>query len=388
MPPRITEIKTPPTKKELADRLEKVRLLMEQESLDYYLAAQTENVYYLTNFAYYPMERPFFLLIPIKGRPTLVLPRLEVSHARDRVLADVDYRTYAEYPAPKGETHLDVLNDLMDGNKHVGVESSLPLDHSATVPGKLVTLDLIEETRLVKSDYEIGRIAYACKVVEAGLAKVLELSKPGVQVVTIYGEGVRLMTGTVILEVPNVNMLVNKFVCAVWPKAISAQPHSIPGLFDALEPGGPQVTIVTAQADGYSAELERTFFLGEVPEKAKAPFEAMMEARALAFKLIRPGVPAEDVDRQVLELIRAKGYGEGILHRTGHGFGITGHERPWIAMGGDDVFEKNMVVSIEPGIYIPGLGGFRHSDTVLVTGDGCAAMTKGPDRLEDLVLAV
>ena len=157
-------------------------------------------------------------------------------------------------------------------------------------------------------------------------------------------------------------------------------------VYSSLQAGGPQVTIVTAQADGYSAELERTFFIGEIPESAKAPFFAMMEARALAFELIKPGVRAADVDRQVLDLIKARGFGDNILHRTGHGFGITGHEPPWIALGSENVLSENMIISIEPGIYIKGLGGFRHSDTVLVTKDGCRSMTSAPVELDDLVL--
>jgi len=159
-----------------------------------------------------------------------------------------------------------------------------------------------------------------------------------------------------------------------------------PGLFDAFTAGGPNVVIVTIQADGYSAEIERTFFMETVPEAARAPYAAMMEARALAFARIRPGVRAAEVDGAVLTLIGERGYGGNVLHRTGHGFGITGHEPPWVALGSDTVLEPNMVVSVEPGIYLPGLGGFRHSDTVLVTEDGCVPLTAWPDRLEDLIL--
>lgn len=112
----------------------------------------------------------------------------------------------------------------------------------------------------------------------------------------------------------------------------------------------------------------------------------MMEARELAYSLVRPGAAAEEIDAAVLDRIRQKGYGRGILHRTGHRFGITGHEPPWIAVGSEDILEKNMVVSVEAGIYLPGIGGFRHSDTVLVTEDGCRPLTTAPDRLAALLL--
>ena len=122
-------------------------------------------------------------------------------------------------------------------------------------------------------------------------------------------------------------------------------------------------------------------------DEAKKLFALFMEARQKAYELIKPGVRAEDVDRQVLKIIQDAGYDKQILHRTGHGIGITGHEPPWVALGSDHVLEKNMVISIEPGIYVEGVGGFRHSDTVLVTDDGCLALTEFPDRLEDLVVS-
>lgn len=75
-----------------------------------------------------------------------------------------------------------------------------------------------------------------------------------------------------------------------------------------------------------------------------------------------------------------------MLHRTGHGLGITGHEGPYIAMGYDREIEPGMIISIEPGIYIPGLGGFRHSDSVLITEDGNVSLTKAPETLDDLTI--
>jgi Xaa-Pro aminopeptidase len=384
----VEPVTASPSRDELELRMNKVRSLMAREGLDVYVAAHTDNVYYLTNFAYVPFERPFFLVVPAEGKPALIVPLLEVSHAEQRILSDVDYHTYYEYPAPPGKTFVDALHRVVGGGRKVGIESSLSLALKGVMPGKTVVADLVDEARLVKTDYEVGRIAYASNVVDAGMKKVLELSRLGNRVATVYSEGSREMMVKVVMEIPDANLLMTKFVAAVWPKALSAQPHSVPGLFDALETGGPNVAIVTAQANGYSAEVERTFFIGEVPDEAGKLFALFMEARQRAYELVKPGIRAEEVDQQVLGIIRDAGYGDNILHRTGHGFGITGHEPPWVALGGDHVLEENMVISIEPGIYVEGVGGFRHSDTVLVTGDGCISLTRFPDSLEDLVLPV
>jgi len=382
----VEPITAPPSKEELESRIASIRSMMRDQELDFYVAAHTDNVYYLTNFAYLPFERPFFLILPAQGKPVLVVPLLEVSHAEHRILIVVYYHTYYEYPAPAGKTFVDTLGKVIGSGKRVGIESSLSNGLQKTIPGKVAVTDLIDEARLVKTDYEIGRIAYASSVVELGLKKITELARPGTQVATLYSEGRQEMLVKVVFEMPDANMLMTDFVAAVWPKAVSAQPHSVPGLFDALEEGGPNVSIITAQANGYSAELERTFFIGQVPDAARTLFDLTMEARQRAYELITPGVRGEDVDRQVLQIIKDAGYEDNLLHRTGHGFGITGHEPPWIALGSDHVLEENMVVSIEPGIYVEGVGGFRHSDTVLVTRDGCVSMTQYPDKLEELVL--
>jgi Xaa-Pro dipeptidase len=382
----ITPITTKPTREELQSRINAVRSLMTEENLDYYICANTENVYYLTNFAYIPFERPFFLIIPAVKDLLMIAPGLEISHAKDRVLIDVEYHTYYEYPAPQGSTYVDTLRKLIPSKSVVGIESSISLALKEILPGRLKVADIVDGIRIVKSDYEIGRIAQASSIAGTGMKTVLDMSQPGTQEFAINSEGNRQMMARVVFEIENPNFLMTRAVCAVWPKNLSAQPHSVPGIFDSLEEGGPNVVIIAIQADGYSAELERTFFIKSVPTAARDPFDAMMEARALAYRLVKPGVPAASVDEDVLNVIKRRGFGQYILHRTGHGIGITGHEPPWVALGSETVLKKNMVISIEPGIYIPGLGGFRHSDTVLVTDDGCASMIDWPVNLEDLTL--
>ena len=95
-----------------------------------------------------------------------------------------------------------------------------------------------------------------------------------------------------------------------------------------------------------------------------------------------------EVDRQVNEVLRAAGYGDNLLHRTGHSFGVTYHERPFLAEGYEHEVKANMVFSIEPGIYLPGIGGFRFSDTVLVTETGNQNLTSAPDTLAEMTLPV
>jgi Xaa-Pro dipeptidase len=204
----------------------------------------------------------------------------------------------------------------------------------------------------------------------------------------IYQEVTGAMTRKIVADIPNANMIVTRVVGAVWPPKISHDPHKIPTIFQEMEDGGPHVSIVGGQVDGYGVEVERTFFLGFVPENAKKPFEAMFEARALAYELVKPGAQMNEIDKTVRKFITDRGYGNYIIHRTGHGLGITGHEAPYIAEGYDRKLEPNMLVSIEPGIYIPGVGGFRHSDSVLITDDGNMKLTRAPEELDEVTIPV
>ncbi len=388
MPTLPAPITAAPDKDELAGRLAQVRALMKEKGLDYYVAFDPVNIYYLTNFANNVHERPFIMVIAASGTPVMLCPLLESSHVKTRARCDLAYVTYYEFPSPTGQNWFDLYKTLIPAKAKVGIESALPAGIAAQTPGTYVIEDIIDDVRLVKTAYEIGRTVHACSVINEGHRKLLEVTRPGGLEVLIYGEVVRLMMGKVLGEIQDANLIACKFVGAVWPPSISHDPHLVPTPLTAMEQGGPHVSIVTSQVNGYGVEVERTFFLGSVPDHARKPFETMMRAREKAYSLVKPGAVLEEIDRQTRQVIIDAGYEKYILHRTGHGLGITGHEAPYVALGDTRTLEEGMLISIEPGIYIPGQGGYRHSDTVLVTADGYARLTDAPDSLEALTIAV
>lgn len=138
--------------------------------------------------------------------------------------------------------------------------------------------------------------------------------------------------------------------------------------------------------NGYASECERTFFIGEPTDESQEHFHHMMKAREKALSVVRPGVRCSDVDTEAKSYLIANGYGDNLLHRTGHGIGLGNHEAPWIAEGSDQILEENMVISIEPGIYIDEVGGFRHSDTVLVTACGYELLTTFPVDMDSMTI--
>jgi len=375
-----------PDSLEISRRLCAVQEEMARQGLDFYLSHDPANVYYLTNFKNYVHERPFILLVPASGTPTLLCPKLEESHVRSRAVGDLQILTYFEFPAPKGQMWFDRLNDVLMPSHRVGVESLCPLAVFKAIPGAALETDIVDTVREIKSAYEINRLAYAGQWLSRGHARLLAAAKPDALTLALNSQISGALVGELLARNPRANVLACEAIAVATPPAFSHDPHLVPDLSCKLVKGGPHVTLVCGTANGYGAEVERTFFIGHVPEAAVRPFHAMLEARALGFELTVPGADMGEVDRKVNDLLKARGYGDSRLHRTGHSFGVTRHEAPFLAEGYAREIKPGMLFSIEPGIYLPGIGGFRFSDTVLVTQTGNLSLTQAPETLKDLTL--
>jgi Xaa-Pro dipeptidase len=356
-----------------------------ENGLDAFLVSARESIYYLTGIVCEPLERPLFLLVRRDGPPALLVPALERDHIRSA--ANVGrVEVYREHPAPAGQGWDDKLHKMLDGATEIGIEPSLRVeiaDELSAIPPR--TKPLVEELRVVKSPAEIEMIRRAARYADLGVRRLLASSYYGSSVAEGFVE-TRSVTKRIIGESQDFNPLLTKVLMGTWAAPGSAQPHSIPKLHDRLR-GGPHVALVLTTVDGYSAECERTYFTSRPTPEIRQAFDAVMQARRIAFDMVRPGVPCAEIDAAVNEFLRRGGYGDNLLHRTGHGLGIAYHaEAPWLAEGSPDVLAAGMVLSIEPGVYFPGVGGVRHSDTVLVTGSGGEYLTRYPRDLDQLTI--
>ena len=148
------------------------------------------------------------------------------------------------------------------------------------------------------------------------------------------------------------------------------------------------VTETSAPIWGYNAELERALVVGEPTDEMRRLFDHMLEAQRVAFKTLRRGVTCAVVDAAVLAYFEAHGLLGNWRQHTGHGIGLRNHEAPFLDIGDHTAIEPGMVFTIEPGVYASGLGGFRHSDTVVVTEDGIDVLTDYPSDIESLTIPV
>ncbi|HKW69768.1 MAG TPA: Xaa-Pro peptidase family protein, partial [Candidatus Dormibacteraeota bacterium] len=165
----------------------------------------------------------------------------------------------------------------------------------------------------------------------------------------------------------------------------TAMPHGfVKG--HGIQRGDVLVSGAGVNIDGYRSELERTMIVGQPKRDQVRAFEAMLALQSRALEVMAPGVPAGEVELATVPLAEELGVAGNLRHHVGHSIGLEGHEAPFLDRGDDAVLEPGMVFTVEPGVYINELGGFRHSDTVVITEDGCRSMTDYPRELKDLII--
>jgi len=370
-------------KQELTNRFKQLQKMMAARRYDAYIITAEEDIWYYTNITYKPEERPFFIIVVPDREPTLLVPKLEESHLRKGVI-DYTLVSYWDYPSPAGSNWHDILNDMIRNCSRVGVERNVRADVFAHIQAKEAALDqLVETQRKVKSAYELEKIRASASICDKAMASIFQTIYRGASVVEPFTLSRKVQT--YLIKTKQFDPVTTALLTAVWNAPGSAMPHSIPALTDRFG-AGPNVAMTYYRINGYAAECERTFFLGPPGDDDREMFQHMQNARAAALRLVRAGVPAADVDAAARAYLDQHGLLPYVLHRTGHGVGLRNHEGPYIAEGSEDVLSENMVITIEPGIYVEGIGGYRHSDTILVTRDGYEMLTTYPTDLAEMTV--
>ncbi len=224
----------------------------------------------------------------------------------------------------------------------------------------------LAEKRMVKTDAEIEKIEISQRIAEKALGKIIPLIKPGVTEREISAE---LMFEMIRLGADSL-----AFDNIVSFGENSADPHHHPS-DKKLDKNELILIDFGARKDGYCSDMTRTFTLGTPHDELKAIHGIVAEAQSYALKHIKAGMTGREADSLAREYIRANGYFKEFGHSLGHGVGIEIHEEPRLSENSDMILQPNMVVTVEPGIYINGLGGVRIEDMVVVKDDGVLNLT-------------
>jgi Xaa-Pro aminopeptidase len=387
-------------------RMQNVRETLTERHLDALYLTSGVSFFYLTGYSYIATERPAALVIPVDGEVTFMGPLLEIDHIPLKTRLIEAIRTYYDYPGKKHpiDHFAKFLTDMGLAEKSIGIDNMTgaagiwgykgpPITEKLPQAKFALAKDIVQDMRLVKSAEEIDLLRESAKWTNLAHSLLQEYTVPDlwdfdVAFAASYEASI-IMKKTL---GPNYqpqrwgrNPASASFRGQVGE--MSAIPHAI-ATNRPLREGDVLVTGAGADVGGYSCELERTMILGEPTVKQQRFFEVMLKAQDQALKALRPGVKCSSVDEATQRVFRKAGFAKLTRHHTGHGLGLEGHEPPWLDVGNDAVLEPGMVVSCEPGLYEPGFGGFRHSDTVLITQEGAEPLTYYPRDLESLTISI
>jgi Xaa-Pro aminopeptidase len=357
---------------------------IKKAGLDAFLISTKDSIFYFTGFRYEPFERPFFIIVRPGAKPVFLTPRIEAENMAT-IAVPHEIVEYIDYPAPAGGSYLEALQSVLPSDAAIGVEMSITGELLvALAEWSPQVLPFVEQLRMIKSPTEIAAVRKAAKYSDKGLKLAMKFAHLG-GTISETDRANALLRDEITREEGYLDPYISSVWQGIWAAPYSAQPHRFPEPEDTLIEG-PNVGLSFLRVNGYSAETERTFFVAPPQPEDAEVFNTMVEAGRIGFSQLRPGVSCHDVDHKVMEFLRSEGFGNNLLHRVGHGIGMGGHEGPWVAEGSDDILQESMVISIEPGIYWRGQGGFRHSDTVLITADGYELLTDMPHDVVSMTL--
>ncbi len=366
----------------ITDRWQRLGQSLRSAGLDALALNPGPSLYYLTGLAFHLMERPVIGLFTPTQPPCLILPELEREKAASAGLG-LRLETYSEEEAGRLDALRRALRSLSIEQARVGIEPlrlrvmELHLLQEAAPRAEFVPADAAVGTlRLTKDGSEIEAIRQAVRVAEAALEALLPQIRPGMTERQIASElTVQLLRAGSETELP--------FPPIVASGLNSALPHAVPS-DRRLEPGDLIVIDWGAAVRGYISDLTRTFCLGPAPDEWRRLHEVVAQANAAGRAAARPGATCGDIDGAARTVIQAAGLGEAFIHRTGHGIGLEAHEPPYLHADNPAPLAPGMTFTVEPGIYLPGRGGIRIEDDVLVTPQGSECLSSLPRTLREI----
>ncbi len=397
-----TEPRTGIPASELQERRERLLEHLRRDGLSGYVLFGADYIQYFTGFWFLSNERPVIYAESVGGESAVFVPEFEVERTRAET-AFARIESYPEYPGVEHPMLIfaRVLADL-------GIRDAIGADQDgypgilgykgpalSDVAGASVSAlgDVIERMLARKSDSEIGLIRESGRWCAHAHRLLQEYSVPGAteaeaslrasKETTLamlaalgdtYGGGLSSSDGASAGYRGQIGLR------SSWAHAIA---HNI-----EFRAGDVLVTETSAPIWGYNAELERAMIIGPPTDEMRRLFDHTVAAQEVAFDVIRPGVTCAEVDRAVMRYFENNDLLPYWRQHTGHAIGLRNHEAPFLDVGDHTTLEPGMVFTIEPGLYDPTIGGFRHSDTVVVTEDGMDFLTDYPSDIESLTLPV
>ncbi|MFC0473259.1 Xaa-Pro peptidase family protein [Halalkalibacter kiskunsagensis] len=358
-------------------RLHSLQQWLKEKDVAYAFIQGKANLFYLTGFRCEPHERLVSLLVFQDNEPCLIAPNMETSLiCQSGWNYPIIGYSDSEDPWRLISTHLSSL-EIVGSNLAVEKEllSVARAEQIKALSPELALLnceDTIMKLRLIKNDKEIAILKEAAKLADFGVevgVHALNTGRTEMEILAMIEyelkrKGIREMSfGTLVLSGEQ-----------------SANPHGKPKM-KSIEKGELVLFDLGVVLEGYCSDITRTVAFGNISTEQEKIYETVLTAQEATLSLCRKGTVLGDLDRKARSIITDAGYGAYFPHRIGHGLGVEVHELPSLNENNQDQLQVGMTFTIEPGIYVPKVGGVRIEDDVLITEDGYECLTHYPKEL-------
>lgn len=322
------------------------------------------NFNYLVGANYGRSERLIALVLPVDGQAVLIAPSFEVERVRRGSRIDAPVRGWEEQDDPMALVR-DVIRGSSSSMPGLVIEPKTDYWTAMAVARALTDAKLIdgssvfEQLRLIKSPEEIVRMRRAIEITEDAVASTFDQLQPGMRDADVA----RLVAEEHAKRGIDGGGLVQFGPQSALPHGGTTGATLVPNTIVLIDAGG--------EFQGYTSDITRTRWFGDAPpQRFRDVYNLVHAAQDAAMERVRPGVPAQEIDRAARAVITKGGYGQYFTHRLGHGMGMDGHERTYMVEGNTRPLEPGSVFSVEPGIYMPGIWGVRIEDDFMCTPSG------------------
>ena len=360
------------------NRLERVQQQIVAGGFDGIALMPGPNMVYVSDIHAHISERPILLFIPADDDPAIIIPTLEAMKARDAGIPEDRIFAWSDVEGYRGAfqqacAHLELTDYLLGVEAlHMRVFELELLQRYAPGLSTAHAESIMMALRLVKDEAEVAAMERAIDVAQKAMDALLPRIKIG-----MTEKQVAAMLTRLLLE-GGADSIAFGPIVSTGPNG--ASPHAVP-TDRALQSGDLLVIDWGCYVDGYPSDITRTFAVGEIEPEFERIYNAVKLANEQGKRASRPGATGQDVDRAARDVIEEAGYGDYFIHRTGHGLGLEVHEPPFMMEGNNEPLAPGNIFTVEPGIYLPGRGGVRIEDDVIVTENGYRSLTTYPREL-------
>ena len=346
------------------ERISRVLKKMEEKGITQLIVSDPLSIRFLTGIMVNPGERLYALILRTSGKHTMLLNYL--YFVKDTGFEEVWFSDM--------EDQISIIADQIDPSVPLGIDKTWPARFLIPLQEKLPELktvwgsDCVDGVRAVKNEEEIAIMKKASEINDAVMEKVIDFIKEGMTEKEIAD-----FIDSEYLKAGASGTSFDTIVC-FGPNA--ADQHHIPSETRTLKAGECILIDMGCVWQGYCSDMTRTIFAGYVPVQAQKVYDLVLKNELQTLKEYKEGASIRVASRMVENDFKLNGY--DLIHSLGHGVGMEIHEAPYISYKSDTALKENMVVTNEPGIYLPGKFGVRIEDTVLINKGSCEALTKSP----------